>query len=80
MGVVKELIVAFSAESIQDISREGAIKAFEKIGLDKCFTVEFQNEAELKRDALSRTLEFNQIDDPDDAELPPQHIEGAFLN
>lgn len=53
MTIVKELIVKFSAESIQDIPKDGAEKAFEKIGLDKCFTVEFQEIAELKRDQLN---------------------------
>jgi hypothetical protein len=63
MAVVKELIVKFSSESILDIPKEGAEKAFEKIGFASCFTAEFQDEAELMRNELKNTVEYNQIDD-----------------
>lgn len=63
MSAVKELIVQFSVASIQDISREGAVKAFVKIGLAKTFTPEFQAIAELRRDILTRTSEIQVIDE-----------------
>lgn len=63
MGVVKELIVKFSAESIVDVPKEGAIKAFEKVGFAACFTREFQEKAELLRAELKNTVEFDIIND-----------------
>ncbi len=61
MGTLKPLIAQFTAESIKEVPKEAAVTALKKIGIDKCFTVEFQTEAESMRESLNMMGNGNNI-------------------